>query len=185
MSEFDPKKPDYRFAGNDGTKPIIIQDGRVFDLNGNSLDAQFATDSTAENLITWLHKKGFCCTPEARSTIIREKRRVVLMRQSEALMRENQRMIEEETARMELALEESQMEMQAQVELHLKRPEAERPPIQLTQAEQELLGGMNSLPEPPSMEDLAPEEMDELKAVVAPRSNSKPKPATPAKPKAK
>jgi len=174
---FDPKKPDYRFAGNDGTKPIIIQDGRVYDLNGQSLDEQFASDSTAENLITWLHRKGYCCTPEARSNIIREKRRVVLIRQSEELMRQNQRMIEEETARMERSLEESQLEMQAQVELHLRRPEAEKPPIQLTAAEQELLSGINTLPDPPSMEDLAPEEMDELKAVVAPRGAAKPKAA--------
>jgi len=169
---FDPKKPDYRFAGNDGTKPIIIQDGRVYDLNGVSLDEQFASDATAENLIIWLHKKGFCCTPEARSNIIREKKRVVLMRQSEALMRENNRLMEEETRRIEQALEESQQEMQAAVELHLRQPEREKPPLQLTQVERELVSKMDEgLPEPPSMEDLAPEEMEELKAVVAPKAS--------------
>lgn len=161
-------KPAYHFGGEGGVKPINIQDGRVYDVDGNSLDAQFMADETAENLITWLHKKGYACTPEARALVIKEKRRVALERQSEELMRQNQRLMEEETARIEAALSQAQVEMQAQVELHLRKPETERPPLQLTQVEKELLGGRRTeleVPEPPDMADLAPDEMDELQAV--------------------
>lgn len=161
--------PAYHFGGEGGVKPINIQEGRVYDVDGNSLDAAFMADETAENLITWLHKKGYACTPEARAVIIKEKRRVALQRQSDALMRENQRLMEEETARIEAALAETQVEMAAQVELHLRKPEVERPPVQLTALEKELLGGRKTeleVPEPPDMSDLAPDEMDELQAVA-------------------
>lgn len=167
---FDPKKPDYRFAGEGGGKPLIIQEGRIYDINGNSLDEQFLRDNTAENLIAWLYKKGYSITPEARAIIIREKRRVALQRQAEELQRQNEKLIAEETARIEAQLMEAEAEMRSQVDLHLTQPEEERPPLPLTAVEREVLGlgtvDANEIPDPPGMEELAPKEMDELQGLV-------------------
>ena len=173
---YNEKKPGYTFAGNDGTKPVIIQDGRIYDIKGVSLDAQFSQEDTAENLIQWLWRKGYCISPEARSMLIKEKRRVALERQSEELIRRNDQLMREETERIEAQLAESEKEMRAQVELHLKQPEMERQPLTLTRAEEEALSGRRVdvlVPEGPDMEDLAPQEMAELAVVAHPKSKRK------------
>ena len=165
----------YRFAGNDGSRPIIIQEGRVYDLNGNCLDAQFAADGDAVNLIQWLWDKNFCITPEARKLIITEKQRVALERQTAELIRRNQRLVEEETARMEQQLAVSEKVVRDQIDMHLKQPERIRPPLTLTAEEERVLGGGTeaSTPAAPDLPDLVPQEMEELAAVVRPKASPK------------
>lgn len=169
---YNEKKPCYRFAGNDGSKPIQLQDGRVYDLNGNSLDSAFAADDSAENLIQWLWNKNFCITPEARALIIKEKKRVALERQTEALIRRNEQLVREETERMEMQLAESEKVMRDEVELHLKKPERQRVPLTLTAAEEAVLGPgrtVAAVPEAPALADLIPDELNELAAVIQPK----------------
>lgn len=170
---YNPKKSEYRFAGNDGSKPIVIQDGRVYDLKGNCLDAQFASENSAVNLIQWLWDKNYCITPEARKLIITEKQRVALERQTAELIRRNQRLVEEETARMEQQLAVSEKVVRDQIDLHLKKPERIRPPLTLTAEEERVLGGgatVAETPPAPDLSELVPQEMEELAAVVTPRS---------------
>lgn len=173
---YDDKKPGYRFAGNDGSRPIQIQDGRVYDLNGNCLDAQFAAENNAVNLIQWLWDKNYCITPEARKLIITEKQRVALERQTAELIRRNQRLVEEETSRMEAQLAVSEKVVRDQIDMHLKKPERIRPPLTLTAEEERVLGGAStvaSVPEAPDVSDLIPQELEELAAVVQTKPSRK------------
>jgi hypothetical protein len=168
MPEYDPKRPDYHFGAVGGVKPLKIQDGYVYDVNGNSLDAKFQSEHTAVHLIQWLYQQGYAITPEARSIIIREKKRVALERAHLELQRQQEKLIAEETARVEYELSKADLEMRAQVELHLQRPEEMKPPLPLTDVEREILGvgqvdaDVSDLPE---LEDLIPEEMAELESL--------------------
>lgn len=165
MPQYDPRKPHLLFGAAGGVKPLIVQEGCCYDVNGNSLDAKFQEDKSPVNLIQWLYQNGYSITPEARAIIIREKKRVILMRQAEELQRQIDRQIAEETARVEQQLALTDQQMRAQVELHLKKPDELKPPLPLTEAEMEVLGiGQTDAAEGdlPSLEELVPEELEDL-----------------------
>lgn len=169
-------KPDYTFGGQDGSKPIIIQDGRVYDVNGNPLDTPFLYDETAERLIKWLWDNNYCITPDARGTLIREKTRVRLERQVNDLNQQNLRLMQEETARMETQLADTEARARDQIHLHTRQPERVRPPLQLTDAEREVIGRApfslpteTDLPEPPD-EDFPQEVTASVKPKAAAKS---------------
>jgi len=168
MPEYNPKAPAYHFGAVGGVKPINIQDGYCYDVNGNSLDAKFQSEKSAVNLIQWLYQQGYAITPEARSIIIREKKRVMLERAHEELQRQQEKLIAEETARVEYELSIADREMRAQVELHLQQPEEIRPPLPLTDVEREVLGVGRvdaEMFDMPNLEDLVPEELAELESL--------------------
>lgn len=168
MPQYDEKRPAFTFGAVGGVKPIIIQDGYCYDVNGNSLDAKFQSEHSSVNLIQWLYQAGYAITPEARSIIIREKKRVALERAHVELQRQQEKLIAEETARVEYELSKADQEMKAQVELHLQRPDEIRPPLPLTDVEREVLGMGKvdaDMPDLPGLEDLIPEELAELESL--------------------
>ena len=161
---YDPKKPDYKFGGQDGSRPIIIQEGRVYDLKGVSLDEAYQQDNTAENIIQYLWQNNYCCTPEARRLLIAEKQRVALRRQAEDLERRNALLMQEEMARIEASLAESEKQLRDLRDLHIAESPKPKAPLPLTEAELAILspdGGVR-VPEP---EYAPPEELEEAPLV--------------------